>query len=262
VEGLVKRPREFSHADLTESFTTIHEFATLECVINEAGGSMVGTALWSGVALREVLDDVGVASGSVEVLFKAADGLSSSLPLDEGFRPRTLLAYEMNGRPLPIDNGFPMRLVVPGFYGFKWRKWLTGIEAIKERYTSPQYLENLPKAERLVLTTKLLRPRRDNVVPRGPLSVVGASWGSETGIKRVDVSVNGGATWDQAEIVWRPPNPHAWTLWELLWEPSGSGVHTIMARATDKEGRTQPMTGSEPYPSGLADTERVKVLVR
>jgi DMSO/TMAO reductase YedYZ molybdopterin-dependent catalytic subunit len=168
VGGLVKRPREFSQADLTESFTSIHEFATLECVINEAGGSMVGTALWSGVALQEVLDDVGVVPGSVEVLFKAADGLSSSLSLDEGFRPRTLLAYEMNGRPLPIDNGFPMRLVVPGFYGFKWRKWLTGIEAIRERFTSPQYLENPPKAERLVLTTKLLRPRRDKLVPRGP----------------------------------------------------------------------------------------------
>jgi DMSO/TMAO reductase YedYZ molybdopterin-dependent catalytic subunit len=262
VGGLVKRPREFSHADLTGSFTKIHEFATLECVINEAGGSMVGNALWSGVALREVLDDVGVAPGSVEILFKAADGLSSSLPLDEGLMPRTLLSYEMNGRPLPIDNGFPMRLVVPGFYGFRWRKWLTRIEAIGERFTSPQYLENPPKAERLVLTTKLLRPRRDTVVPRGPLSVVGASWGSEAGIERVDVSVDRGVTWDRAEIVWRPPSPHAWTIWELLWEPSGSGVHTITARATDMEGRTQPVTGSEPYPSGLADLDRVKVVVR
>ncbi len=261
VGGLVQRPRKFSYTDLIGSFTEIHEFATLECVINEAGGKMVGTALWSGVALREILNDVGVDPGAIEILFNAADGLSS-IPLDEGLKPQTLLAYEMNGRPLPIDNGFPLRLVVPGFYGFKWRKWLTGIEAIGEKFIPPQNLETPPKAERLVLTTKLLRPSGRQTVPEGPYSIVGASWGSDVGIERVDVSVDGGVNWEQAEIIWKPPTPHAWTLWELLWKPSGGGEYTVTARATDKEGRTQSMIRSEPYPSGLAGLDRARLIVR
>ena len=261
VGGLVQRPRKFSYTDLTGSFTEIHEFATLECVINEAGGKMVGTALWSGVALREILNDVGVDPGAIEILFNAADGLSN-IPLDEGLKPQTLLAYEMNGRPLPIDNGFPLRLVVPGFYGFMWRKWLTGIEAIGEKFIPPQDLETPPKAERLVLTTKLLRPSGEQTVPEGPYSIVGASWGSEVGIERVDVSVDGGVNWEKAEIIWKPQTPHAWTLWELLWEPLGGGDYTVTARATDKKGRTQSMIRSEPYPSGLAGLDRARVIVR
>ena len=267
VGGMVQRPRKFSYADLIGSYPKRHVFATLECVLNKAGGGMVGTALWSGVALRDVLEDIGVEPESMEVMFDGADGLfalarANSLPLEEGLKPRTVLAYEMNGKPLPIDNGFPLRLVAPGFYGDKWRKWLTGIKVINDEFMPPQDLKNPPKAERLVLTTKLLRPRRGEVVSRGPCSIVGASWGSEAGIGRVDVSVDGGDTWDRAEVVWEPPSPHAWTLWEWLWEPSKGGDYEVMGRATDREGRTQLAVGREPYPSGLAGLYRVEVVVR
>lgn len=259
VGGLVQKPRRFSYMDLIGSFTEVHEFATLECVINPACGDMVGTALWSGVSLGEVLGEVGVEPGSVEILFNATDGLSNSLPLEECFKPQTLLAYEMNGKPLPVGNGFPLRLVAPGFYGFRWRKWLTGMEAIGEKFV-PSYA-NPPNAERLILTTKLLRPSGGQTVPAGPFSIVGASWGGDVGVESVDVSVDGGVSWAQAEIIWRPPTPHAWTLWEWLWEPSVGGEYTVTARATDREGRTQSMISSETYPSGLAGLDRVSVIV-
>jgi DMSO/TMAO reductase YedYZ molybdopterin-dependent catalytic subunit len=267
VGGMVQRTLKTSYADLIESYPKCHAFATLECVRNEAGGDLVGTALWSGVALRDILEEVGVEPESTEVIFEGADGLftlvrANSIPLDEGLKPYTLLAYEMNGKPLPIDNGFPLRLVAPGFYGDKWRKWLTGIKVINDEFMPPQELENQPKAERLVLTTKLFRPLRGEVVSRGPCSIVGASWGSKTGIGHVDVSVDGGDTWDQAEVVWETPSPHAWTVWEYLWEPSKGGDYEVMGRAIDREGRTQIAVGREPYPSGLAGLDRMEIVVR
>ena len=258
--GLVGRPRGFSYGDLVGSFDEVHEFATLECVINPAGGEMVGTALWSGVSLGEVLGEVGVEPGAVDVLFKSADGLNS-LPVEECLGPGVLLAYEMNGRPLPVDNGFPLRVVAPGFYGFKWRKWLTGVEAIGERFVPTYEHGNPPNAERLVLTTKLLRPSGDATVPEDPYSIVGASWGGEGGVRGVDFSVDGGVSWEPADVIWRPPTPHAWTLWEWLWEPPGGGEYVVTARATDGEGNIQSVVGSETYPSGLAGLERVRVTV-
>lgn len=267
IGGMVRRPRKISYADLIENYPKRHVFATLECVRNEIGGDLVGTALWSGVALRDVLEEVGVEPKSTEVIFEGADGLftlvrANSIPLDEGLKPHTLLAYEMNGKPLPIDNGFPLRLVAPGFYGDKWRKWLTGIKVINDEFMPPQELEDPPKAERLVLTTKLFLPLRGEVVSKGLCSIVGASWGSEAGIGHVDVSVDGGETWDQAKVVWEPPSPHAWTVWEYLWEPLKEGDYEVMGRATDKEGRTQIAVGRDPYPSGLAGLDRVEVFVR
>ena len=267
VGGMARRPRKYSYLDLVGDYPKRHLFATLECVLNGPGGSLVGTALWSGVALRDVLEDVCAEPEATEVMFDSADGLyalarANSIILKEAMKSNALLATEMNGRPLPVDNGFPMRLVAPGFYGDKWRKWLTGIRVINEEFLPPEELENPPKAERLVLTTKLLRPRRGEIVTRGPLSIVGASWGSEAGIERVDVSVDGGDTWDQAEVVWEPPNPHAWTVWEWLWEPSRVGAHEVVGRATDREGNAQVAVGREPYPSGLAGLERLEVIVR
>jgi len=258
VGGLVGRPRGFSYGELVGSFDEVHEFATLECVINPAGGGLVGTALWSGVSLGEVLGEVGVEPGAVDVLFRSADGLVNSLPVGECMGPGVILAYEMNGRPLPVDNGFPVRVVAPGFYGFLWRKWLTGVEAMGERFVPTYEHGNPPNAERLVLTTKLLRP--GSTVREGPCSVVGASWGGEGGVGRVEVSVDGGVSWEGADLIWRPPTPHAWTIWEWLWEPS-VGEYVVTVRATDGEGNVQSVVGSEEDPSGLAGLDRARVTV-
>ena len=257
VGGLVGGARAFSYGDLVGSFDEVHVFATLECVVNPAGGGLVGTALWSGVSLGEVLAEVGVEPGAMDVLFRSADGLNS-LPVEDCFEPGMILAYGMNGGSLPVDNGFPVRVVAPGWYGFKWRKWLTGVEALGERFVPTYEHGNPPNAERLVLTTKLLRPGA--VVQEGPCSVVGASWGGEGGVGRVEVSVDGGVSWGIADLIWRPPTPHAWTIWEWLWEPR-VGEYVVAARAIDGEGNVQSAVASEEYPSGLAGLERTRVTV-
>jgi len=265
IEGMVKKPRRLSYTDLLENYSKYHVIATLECVRNEAGGSLVGTALWSGPALRDVLEDVDMEPESTEVMFEGADGLftlarANSLPLEETLKPHILLAYEMNCRPLPIDNGFPLRVVAPGFYGDKWRKWLTGIKAINDEFMPSQIPKN-PKTERLVLTTKLLRPLRGEIISREPFSIVGASWGSDAGIGRVEVSVDGGNDWERAKIIWEPPSPQAWTVWEWTWYPMKCGDYEIMAIATDKKGKDQITEKCEQYPSGLAGLHRINVEV-
>jgi DMSO/TMAO reductase YedYZ molybdopterin-dependent catalytic subunit len=235
----------------------------MECAINKAGGRLVGTAVWSGASLRDVLNDAGIREGAVELLCKSEDGVNRGLSLQFFQNPLTLLAYEMNGETLPINYGFPLRLVVPGYYGFIWRKWLKEIIVTQEKYADPQWLEsmNQVKSKKVVLSTKILKPQNNEITAKDSYSIVGVSWGGEKAISQVEVSVDQGVTWTPAKILWRQPHPYAWVVWRLLWSPPNEGTYTVTARAIDQEGRVQK-DGRDDYPSGLDRLHHVKLLVR
>jgi DMSO/TMAO reductase YedYZ molybdopterin-dependent catalytic subunit len=234
----------------------------MECVINKVGGSLVGTAVWSGVSLRDVLNEADIKEGSIEIFCKSLDGINRGFSLEFFQNPLTLLAYEMNGQILPIDHGFPLRLVVPGFYGFIWRKWLTELVLTKEKYADPQWLESmkLVKSKRVVLTTKILKPDNNEIINSTSYWIAGVSWGGETSISRVEVSVDNGITWNPTEIIWRHTDPYAWVVWRFLWFPPEDGSYVVTARAFDEMGRVQ-RDGKEDYPSGLGRLHSVKVLI-
>ncbi|MBN3786162.1 sulfite oxidase [Burkholderia sp. Ac-20353] len=272
VGGLVERPLSLSLHDL-HNMPSQTLVATLECAGNgrtkfqpaiqgeKWDQGAVSTAEWTGVPLAEVLDRAGVRTGTREVLFRGADGgmvegrsepirFERSLQLGSARDPDLLLAYAMNGEPLPIQHGYPVRLLVPDWYAVASVKWLTEIELIDQPfagyYQSDKYwyeCERDSQAVREPVTLQRVRslitePAPNQEVPCGELAIRGVAWSGAAPIAHVEISVGGGS-WQEAHLVGERKR-HSWQWWELISRVHEPGVVTLSARATDLAGRTQP----------------------
>ncbi|MHA6793942.1 sulfite oxidase [Pseudonocardia bannensis] len=272
VGGLVERPQRFNLDDLHHmpSQTLV---VTLECAGN--GRSLlhppvegeqwrlgaVSTAEWTGVPLVEVLDRAGPAGRARTVVLRGADGgdvpgrtaplrFERSLSLDEARDSDALLAYAMNGEALPRHHGFPLRVVVPGWYAVASVKWLTEIEVIDTDFAgffqADRYFYEWPREGRTTrepvalqqVRALITEPVADSDIPTGELTVRGVAWSGASPIARVEVSVGLG-TWQPARLVGERRR-HSWQWWELLTRVDVPGATTVRARATDLAGRTQP----------------------
>lgn len=275
VGGLVERPLSLSLRDLTNmpSQTLV---VTLECAGNARalldppvegekwGFGAVSTAEWTGVPLVEVLDRAGVKASAREVVFRGTDhgappgevetiSFERSLELDHARDSEVLLAYAMNGEPLPIQHGYPMRAVVPGWYAVTSVKWLSEIEAIEGpfdgRFQTGSYFYERKRdgtVARDPVTLQKVRalitdPKPDDVIDAGEVAIRGVAWSGAAPIERVDVRV-GDSDWHDTRLVGQR-HRHSWQWWELLTRIDEPGSITIRARATDLAGRIQP---SEP----------------
>jgi DMSO/TMAO reductase YedYZ molybdopterin-dependent catalytic subunit len=265
VDGAVRASLALSLSDLRALPSRTLE-ATIECAGNGRGLfeprvrgepwglGAVGTASWTGVALRAVLERADPAPGAIEVLCAGADqgdvpelarrvAYERALPIAKALHEDTLIAYAMNGEPLPPDHGGPLRLVVPGWYGMASVKWLTRIAVLtrpfrgffqRERYV----IDGRP------LTTMSTRalitwPEDGDVLVRGRQMVRGYAWSGETAVLSVEVSVDGGASWDRADLFGQT-RPYAWRLWRYEWDAAAVRAVTLLARAYDANGRGQP----------------------
>jgi DMSO/TMAO reductase YedYZ molybdopterin-dependent catalytic subunit len=245
----------------------------------------VGTARWTGTPLAGVLRDVGVPTGTVELLFTGVDrGVEGgqeqryerALPLDEAMREEVLLVYAMNDQPLPPQHGGPLRLLVPGWYGMTNVKWLSRITALSALYDGYQNavayrLRSTPDEDGEPVSRIRVRslmvppgiptfPERDRVVAAGPTSLEGRAWSGSAPIERVEVSIDGGRNWSEAELE-PAPSPYAWHRWTYDWT-APHGTHELACRATDAAGATQPLE-PEPNTGGYANNavHRVRVTV-
>ena len=222
----------------------------------------VGTAEWGGTPLAPLLEEAGVSTSAVEVLFSALDSgieggvaqtYERALPIEAA--EHALLAYEMNGAPLPPQHGFPLRLVVPGWYGMQNVKWLTRITVLEEPYTGFQNavayrmygLDGEPgePVTRMLPRSLTVPPgvpdfmTRTRHVTAGPVTLTGRAWSGHGGITSVQVSTDNGDTWAEAELA-PELGPHAWRGWRLEWD-APEGEHVISSRAGDAAGNTQPL---------------------
>ncbi len=275
VEGLVDRPVELSLADL-RGLDSVTADVTMECAGNGRARlapraisqpwlhEAVGTGTWTGVPLAHVLADSGVDDRAVELVFTGADrGVEGgteqqyqrSLRVEDAIREEVLLAYELNGRPLPPQHGAPVRLVVPGWYGMTSVKWLTSIEAVDTpfdgyqqarayRFRSDDDDPGTP-VERMVVRSLLVPPgvpdflTRQRRLQAGRCEVQGRAWSGTAPVDRVEVSTDGGVTWADADLD-EPSGPLAWTGWRWTWD-ADAGEHEVCCRATDADGQTQPL---------------------
>jgi len=219
----------------------------------------VGVAAWTGVPLSTVLDKAGILPNAVDVMPSGLDGTVVANGVDAGHVRRpvpaskalndVLLAYEMNGQPLPYDHGYPVRLVVPGWVGVSNIKWIGQIEVsatpLSSLWNTTQYVLTGPTySGSPVITSQVVKSAFElplgAQIPVGKATVLsGRSWSGGGSIKRVDISVDGGATWTQATL--HGANiANAWGRWNFTWTPSATGNYTLRARATDSVGNVQP----------------------
>jgi DMSO/TMAO reductase YedYZ molybdopterin-dependent catalytic subunit len=225
----------------------------------------IGTAEWTGTPLRALLEEAGMEDDVTEVVFTGLDhgiegeveqDYARSLPVQDALGDDVLLAYEINGLPLPPQHGFPLRLVVPGWYGMTNVKWLGSITAIAEpfagfyvarSYRYRQVEEEVGEPVNRMAPRSLVLPpgfpeflTRERYVGPGPCRLEGRAWSGWGPIVRVEVSVDDGETWTDARLE-EAVSPHAWHRWSLDWTPDGPGTYVVCSRATDATGRTQPM---------------------
>lgn len=284
IEGEIEAPFELNYEELLrmESRTLA---ATLECAGNNRdfleqkvkgvqwGLGAVGNASWTGVPLSAVLERARVKSGAIEVILEGADEgeianpprpagkirFARSLPLGKAVND-VLLAHTMNGEKLPVSHGFPLRAIVPGWYAMASVKWLRRIIVTGQPfagyyqsidYTYWERLGELPTLTPLTeqqVKAEIARPESGETVPANTtVKVQGAAWSSDADITKVEISVDAGTSWQIARLL-EGPVKNAWRLWEYDWRtPAQAGNQTIMARATDSRGRTQPFERNADY---------------
>jgi DMSO/TMAO reductase YedYZ molybdopterin-dependent catalytic subunit len=259
VDGMVREPRSHGLSELTAMPAVTREI-TLECISNSVGGGLMSNARWRGVPLRTLLGAAGPDPRADQVMLHGADGYTHELALDAALGEGALVAYAMNGEPLPHRHGFPARVLVPGAYGELSVKWVVRIE-VQEAGPLGFYSRQGWEADRVRTTSRIDRPRRrERLVAGRPVEVGGVAFAGDRGISAVELSVDGGRTWRRARID-RQAAPTAWALWSAGWTPSRAGVHELVVRAVDGEGTPQDPAERGIAPAGSGGLHRVAVEV-
>jgi sulfite oxidase len=286
VSGLVEGSHEFTLKALRQM-----EAVTVTAVVQCSGNGRafhrpkvpgvqwergaVGNAQWTGVRLRDVLAKAGVQVGARHVQFQGADRpvkasvplFVRSIPVEKALHPDTILAYEMNGRPLALLHGAPLRVITPGWMADSCIKWLTEI-TVQANEAEGYYMQtayrhptrpvtpgeaiaagDLKPVEEMIVKSLIAQPQEGVSLVPGPVAIQGVAWTGEGRIVKVEVSINEGQTWEPARLIGED-QPYAWRQWQYIWQATGSGPRTILCRATDDHGQTQPKT-SPWNPSGF-----------
>lgn len=260
ISGLVDRPLTFSYDDLAR-MPQVEAWITLGCVGNEVGGDLVGTPLWQGVRLADLLRAAGVQPAATQLVGRSVDGYTGAFPAALALDGRDgLVAVGMNGEVLPVEHGYPARLVVPGLYGYESAvKWITDLQLADDSYRAYWVRRGYARYAEFRTQSRIDVPLSGSTLPAGSVVVAGMAWAPHRCIQRVEVQVDDGA-WTAARLDADSLGPDAWRPWsaELDLTP---GPHTLAVRATDGRGQTQPAEPRDVLPDGATGLHRVDVQV-
>ena len=287
ITGAVDRERTLALADLS-ALASVEVVATLECAGNLTGWGGVSNARWTGVRLGDVIRTAAVSARAADVVLIGADGgldreagvkaenFARAIPLKKALDSSTILALNMNGAPLPVAHGGPVRAIVPGWYGMDSVKWLREISLSREPFTGFYQTERYYEArrsragaiqktalEQMRIKSQIARPKRGGSVRAGQLvQIAGAAWGGNSEVAAVEVSVDGGAHWSAARLGLEQSS-FSWRLWYYDWRPTETGTVEIAARARDVAGYQQPLYRDAsiitPYANNWVDRHTVVV---
>lgn len=282
ITGLVSKPAKLSYSDLL-LMNPVRLTCTTECAGNLSGGKGVGNAVWSGVSLAALLRQAEAKSQAAYVILHGADSgtgdelppgthFARAIPLEKALNESTLLAYEMNGSPLPAEHGFPLRAIVAGWYGMDSVKWLTRIEVTdqpfqgyfqQKHYVATNRDGSVRPITRMLVSSKFLRPAQDDEIREKTYRVEGVAWAGEGRIAKVEFRAGSNEAWQTAALE-SSPSPYIWTRWSYDWHVPGPGKYTLEVRATDSDGNTQPMVrdSSRQDAYELNTTQCVNVVAR
>ena len=273
IKGMVDTPLKLSYEEI-KSMSAIEEFVTLECISNKIGGDLIGTALWKGVRLKDILEKAKILPGVQYIVFRCSDSYDVGIPLNKGLMNETILAYEMNLAPLTSKHGFPVRAIVPGLYGMMNPKWITEIELVDKVYEGYWQRNGWSNIAEYNTGSSIVIPGQapirnrfrnldENLTTNSPsfsnrVPIAGIAFGGDKGISKVEVSTDGGKSWKTAKIK-EPLSRYTWVLWTTGFIPEKVENYKIIVRATDKNGKVQSSELNKPFPDGATGYHTISV---
>jgi DMSO/TMAO reductase YedYZ molybdopterin-dependent catalytic subunit len=260
IAGLVNRPQSLS-IDQLRALPGVTEYVTMECVSNNVGGGLISTGSFGGVSLKDLLATASPSARGTWVAFTARDGYTESIPLSlvQG-APEILLAYDLDGAPLPMGHGFPARILIPGHYGMKGPKWLDRIELVDRESGGFWEQQGWDHNAVIKTTARFDVPADGDLVKLAPQTLAGVAFAGTRGITKVEYSTDGGRTWSAASFK-APLSPYTWVLWEATWTPPSEGAFRLAVRAADGSGTLQSSAVSASYPNGASGYHTILVSV-
>ena len=263
VNGLVQNPTTYRFQDL-KGFNQVEQETTLMCISNGLDAGLISNAVWKGITLRDLIDPAGPMADARRVRLFGVDNYTDTIPLEKALDPTTILAWAMNGVDLPHRHGYPLRAIVPGYFGEKHVKWLTRIELtgdnVKGFYETQGWGPDFMTPTR----SRIDAPDHESRFSLGQLSgsieVKGIAFGGDRGISRVEISDDDGETWTDASIHYAGTKL-TWALWTYQWRPDGPDDYTLVVRATDGEGAVQEWEEDRSPFSGVTGFHKIAVHV-
>ena len=260
VHGMVARPITIDYEQLLAR-PLIERDVTLACVSNPVGGKYISNARWIGARLKDLLDEAGVDPASTQMVSTSTDRFTVGTPTSVALDGRdAMLAVAMNGEPLPLAHGFPVRMVIPGLYGYESAcKWIVDIELTTFEAFSPYWVRRGWAQQVLIKTeSRIDTPKRGATVAAGTVPVAGIAWAQHRGIEAVEVSIDG-QPWTRARLA-EQDTVDTWRQWVFMWQ-AATGSHTISVRATDGTGMVQTPAEAATFPSGATGDHTISVTV-
>ncbi|MGH2551644.1 MAG: molybdopterin-dependent oxidoreductase [Thermomicrobiales bacterium] len=270
ISGLVDHGRTYDFDDIS-AMTPVEQETTLMCISNAVGAGLSSNAVWTGVPMRDLLNASGVGEGAVEVKLYGADGYTDTFSIEKALDPTTMIVYLMNGEPLPQRHGFPARVIVPGLYGEKNVKWVTGIEVLD--HDGKGFYETQGWGPNFVIPTRsdIFSPKRTrrngqdsfdkSFSVNQTVELRGRAFAGDRGVKLVEISLDNGATWQPTTIDY-PGTRLTWVFWSYRWTPRTAGDYVLICRATDQNGDLQSSEVRGTAPQGATGLHKVKAHVQ
>src|SRR3954454_2809288 len=262
VHGMVDKEVALTFDELV-AVPLVERYVTIACVSNEVGGDLVGNAKWTGVRLTDVLEMAGVQAGATQIVPRSVDGWTAGFPTTWVTAPDgprdALIAVKMNDEPLPVEHGFPVRLIVPGLYGYvSATKWLAELELTTlEAFDAYWVPRGWAKEAPILTQSRIDVPRGGSQVAAGLVQVAGVAWAPDRGISKVEVQVDDG-DWRAATLSTAAFGPQTWVQWKYAWQATQGG-HAIKVRATDGTGAVQDERVTPPPPDGARGYHSISV---
>lgn len=253
VNGFVGTPKTYTYGEV-QALPQTTLYNTFECVSNQINGNLISNAKWTGVKLSDLLQDVGgTEPNAAYVVFYSVDGYSVGIPLAKAMMPECMVAYLMNGQPLPTAHGYPLRGVIPGLYGMmsaKWVKQISVLDSSYQGYWQTRGWSNVGTVNTVGFITTPQSGSQVNLAQNGgSVIIAGYAYAGDRGVSKVEVSYDEGKTWQVAQL--KPPLSNTtWALWAYEWQNPPSGEQFVYARVTDGSGQVQTSTITDTFPNG------------
>jgi DMSO/TMAO reductase YedYZ molybdopterin-dependent catalytic subunit len=249
ITGMVNEEKTYTYDELVRRATT-KNITTLSCISNPIDGDLISTAQWTGIPLMDLLKEAGVKPGAVDIMYHCADDYEDSIPVAKGMGdPNVLLVVGMDGAPLPDYHGAPARLIVPNLYGMKNAKWLERLELVGKPFLGYWETQGWSYAAIAQIWGRIDYPGDGDKIKAGPTVAAGVATAGDRGIKRVEVSLNGGDTWVDATLEPSLNPPFTWVRWAFPFDAK-PGKYNLVIRATDGTGKVMEKLDRDPLPDG------------